>query len=370
MFVRGFRLLVYAFLSLLVGSYIVLNTAPKRIITGVGTFLSIFTLGVMGYRLGGCGWLDSLYMVVITVFGVGYGEVCLVTTPQMKFFTILLIVGGTSSVVYIVGSIIQTIAEGELNQALGARRMTRGIENLQHHAIICGYGRIGQILAKQLESNGIPFVVIDRNPDRTEAAEFHGYLVKTGNAADEEVLMSVGIDRANVLATVLPDDAVNVFITLTARELNRKLRILARGEMPSTEKKLRLAGADQVILPASISATRIADMIMHPATLDFLDQADGRNTLNELLARVDVQVDEVAIAPNSPLINGTIGGLEEQGKGTFIVVALRKASGEMYIHPKRQAKLEADDILIVMGHRGDLPKVVQRYIVRRQSLDL
>ncbi len=350
------------------GSYIVLNTAPKRIITGVGTFLSIFTLGVMGYRLGGCGLLDSLYMVVITVFGVGYSEACPVHTPQMKLFTILLIVSGTSSAVYIVGSIIQTIAEGELKQALGARRMTIGIENLEHHAIICGYGRFGQILAKKLESNGIPFVVIDRNPDRTEAAEFHGYLVKTGNAADEEVLMSVGIDRANVLATVLPDDAVNVFITLTARELNSKLRILARGEMPSTEKKLRLAGADQVILPASISATRIADMIMHPATLDFLDQEDGRNTLNELLARVDVQVDEVAISPNSPLINGTIGGLEEQGKGTFIVVALRKASGEMYIHPKRQEKLEADDILIVMGHRGDLPRVVQRYIVRRQSL--
>ena len=209
----------------------------------------------------------------------------------------------------------------------------------------------------------------DLNAERTEAAEFHGYLVKTGNAADEEVLLSVGIDRANVLATVLPDDATNVFITLTARGLNSKLRILARGELPSTEKKLRLAGADQVILPASISATRIADMIMHPVTLDFLDQEEDRNTLNELLARVDVQVDEVAIAPNSPLINGTIGGLEEQGKGTFIVVALRKASGEMYIHPARHERLESDDSLIVMGHRGDLPRVVQRYVVRRQVLE-
>ena len=346
-----------------------LNTAPKRIVTGVGIFLTTIVLSVIGYRLNGCDWLNALYMVVITVFGVGYGEMCLVNTPQVKIFTMMVIVAGTSSSVYIIGSIIQTIAEGELKQALGARRMTRGIENLKHHAIVCGYGRIGQILAKKLEANGIPFVVIDYNAERTEAAEFHGYLVKTGNATDEEVLLSVGIDRANVLATVLPDDAANVFITLTARELNSKLRILARGELPSTEKKLRLAGADQVILPASISATRIADMIMHPATLDFLDQEDGRNTLNELLARVDVQVDEVAIAPNSPLINGTIGGLEEQGKGTFIVVALRKASGEMYIHPARHQLLESDDILIVMGHRGDLPRVVQRYIVRRQSLD-
>lgn len=346
-----------------------LHTAPKRIFIGISIFILVFVVGILGYRLGGCGWLDSLYMVVLTVFGVGYGEICPVNTTETKLFTIVLIVAGSSSVVYIVGSIVQMIAEGELKQALGARRMTMGIENLKHHAIICGYGRIGQILAKQLEDKRIPFVVIDRNPDRTEDAESHGYLVKTGNATDEEVLVSVGIDRANVIATVLPDDATNVFITLTARELNSQIRILARGERPSTEKKLRLAGADQVILPASISATRIADMIMHPATLDFLDQEDGRNTLNELLARVDVQVDEVAIAPDSPLINGTIGGLEEQGKGTFIVVALRKASGEMYIHPARNQKLEADDILIVMGHRGDLPRVVQRYIVRRQSLE-
>lgn len=366
MFLSGLRLLVYVFSCELC---LVLNTAPKRIVTGVGIFLATIILAVIGYRLDGCSWLNSLYMVVITVFGVGYGEMCPVNTPHAKIFTMMVIVAGTSSSVYIIGSIIQTIAEGELKQALGARRMTRGIENLEHHAIVCGYGRIGQILAKKLEENGIPFVVIDYNAERTEAAEFHGYLVKTGNATDEEVLLSVGIDRANVLATVLPDDAANVFITLTARGLNSKLRILARGELPSTEKKLRLAGADQVILPASISATRIADMIMHPVTLDFLDQEDGRNTLNELLARVDVQVDEVAIAPNSPLINGTIGGLEEQGKGTFIVVALRKASGEMYVHPARHERLESDDILIVMGHRGDLPKVVQRYIVRRQSLD-
>ena len=346
-----------------------LNTAPNRIVAGVGIFLAIIILAVIGYRLDGCSWLNSLYMVVITIFGVGYGEMCPVNTPHAKIFTMMIIVAGTSSSVYIIGSIIQTIAEGELKQALGVRQMTYGIESLEHHTIVCGYGRIGRILANKLEANGVPFVVIDYNAERTEAAEFHGYLVKTGNATDEEVLLSVGIDRANVLATVLPDDATNVFITLTARGLNSKLRILARGELPSTEKKLRLAGADQVILPASISATRMADMIMHPVTLDFLDQEEDRSTLNELLARVDVQVDEVAIAPNSPLINGTIGGLEEQGKGTFIVVALRKASGEMYIHPARHERLESDDILIVMGHRDDLPRVVQRYVVRRQVLD-
>ena len=247
--------------------------------------------------------------------------------------------------------------------------MTKGIESLEHHAIICGYGRIGQVLARKLEENNIPFVVIDHDVERTKYAEEHGYLVKTGNAADEEILLAVRVDRANVLATVLPNDAVNVFITLTARELNPDLRILSRGELPSTEKKLKLAGADQVVLPSSISANRLADMITHPATLDFLDQEDGRSTLNEMLSRVDVQVDEVAIAPDSPWVNGTIGELEVQAKGTFIVVALRKANGKTFIHPPRYERLGTNDILVVMGHRDDLPKLVKRYVVDRQVLD-
>ena len=124
------------------------------------------------------------------------------------------------------------VTEGDLQNALGVRRMTKGIESLEHHAIICGYGRIGQVLARKLEENNIPFVVIDHDVERTKYAEEHGYLVKTGNAADEEVLLAVGVDRANVLATVLPDDAVNVFITLTARELNPDLRILYFNRSP------------------------------------------------------------------------------------------------------------------------------------------
>ncbi|MGI0490281.1 potassium channel family protein [Alkalinema pantanalense CENA528] len=346
-----------------------METPVKRILTGFLVFCATLITAIAGYRAGGCTWLNSTYMVVITVFGVGYGEACPINTPQLKIFTIFVIISGTSSAVYIVGGFIQMITEGELQDVLGQRRMVRGIEMLEHHAIICGFGRIGQILARRLEEARIAFVVIDNDPDRTEIAESLGYLVKTGNAADEDILKAVGIERAHVLASVLPDDATNVFITLTARELNPELRILARGEIPSTEKKLRLAGADQVILPASISAARIAHMITHPATLDFLDEGDGRNTLNELLSKVDVQVDEVAISPNSPLLGSTVGTLEARGKGTFIIVALRKADGHMIIHPRRSLILEREDILIVMGHRGDLPKLVQRYIVKRKFND-
>jgi voltage-gated potassium channel len=335
----------------------------QRIQLGVLVFITTLMVAIGGYKLSGCSFLDSIYMVVITVFGVGYAEVCPVKAPWMKVFTMGVIIAGTSSAVYSVGGFFQMVTEGEIEQALGARRMTRGIETLQQHVIICGFGRMGQILARKLWDKQLPFVVIDHNADRIATAEALGYLVKFGNATDELVLEAVGILRAKSLATVLPDDAINVFITLTARELNPALRILARGELPSTEKKLRLAGANQVVLPAAISAQRMADMISHPATLEFLDQDDGRNSLNELLAQVDIQVDEVVITPESPLYGGTIKDVEVRGNGTFIIVALRQADGTVAVHPKPSTLLQAHDVLIVMGHRGDLPRLVQRYVI-------
>jgi voltage-gated potassium channel len=232
----------------------------KNILTGVVCFLLIAIMAVTGYVLSGWSLIDSIYMVIITVFGVGFGEIGPMT-PTLRAFTMLVIVAGYVSVVYIVGGFIQVITEGEFNRALGARRMTREIASLKDHVIICGFGRIGQILARKLVEARMPFVVLDSNPDRIAAAEARGYLVRLGNAADEVILESAGIERAKVLASVLPDDAINVFITLTARNLNSELIIVARGEFPSTEKKLRQAGADHVVLPAEIGALRLSHII-------------------------------------------------------------------------------------------------------------
>jgi voltage-gated potassium channel len=338
----------------------------RRILTGFIFFTITLVVAVAGYVAAGWTVLDAIYMVVITTFGVGYGEVRPITSPELRIFTILVIIAGTSSAVYIVGGFVQMVTEGEIKKALGARRMTRSIETLQQHVIICGFGRIGQILARKMVDGKVPFVVIDNDAERMAKAEAMGYFVRMGNATDEAVLQAAGIERAKFLATVLPDDAANVFITLTARGLNPGLMILARGELQSTEKKLRLAGADQVVLPAAIGALRMAHMITHPATLDFLSQDDGRSSLNELLAQVDVQVDEIAIVADSPLLGATIGDIELKGKGTFIIVALRKADGTTINHPKQATILEAGDAVIVMGHRGDIPQFVRSQVVKRQ----
>jgi voltage-gated potassium channel len=337
----------------------------RRITIGVTLLTITLFVAVVGYVMMGCAPLDALYMVIITIFGVGYGEFCPISNLQ-RIFTIFVIITGSSAAVYTVGGFVQMIIDGELNEALDHRRKAKDLASLSGHTIVCGYGRIGQVLAHKLSDADADFVIVDNSDERLISAEEHGYRVYQGNATNEDILLAAGIERARVLATVLPDDASNVFITLTARGLNPQLEIVARGEMPSTEKKLKLAGADHVVSPASISAMRMANLITHPSTIQFLDQSDQRSRLNELLAQIDVQVDELTIPSQSQLVGKTVGDLEVRGKGTFIVVALRKANGEIVTHPDHDLPLVANDVVIVLGHRGDIPQFNQLFKVKTQ----
>jgi voltage-gated potassium channel len=328
----------------------------KRILIGTVFFVLTNIIGIIGYQLFGWTLLDSIYMVVITIFGVGYGEVQPLETPAEKIFTIVFIIAGTSSAVYTVGGFLQMVTEGEINRALDIHRKNKEIQTLKNHSIICGFGRMGQILAKQLQEANQIFTIVDADPDRIDRAEEMGYLAHIGNATDENILQAVGIDKAKVLATVLPDDAANVFITLTARGMNPSLIILARGELPTTEKKLQLAGADRVVLPATIGAMRMANLITRPNAVDFLTDTDERNYLAELLGQIDVQIDELPIEANSPLIGKTIDRIEISGNGSFIIVALQRQDGITIKNPDRGAIIAEGDRVIVMGHRGDIPQ--------------
>jgi voltage-gated potassium channel len=342
-------------------------TSFRRIITGSVFFAITLLSAITGYIVSGWTLIESVYMVVITIFGVGFGEVRPITSTALRVFTILVIVCGYASVAYIIGGFLQLVTEGELNQALKYRRKIMEIQRLHEHVIICGFGRIGQVLARKLKDSEHSAVIIDSSIDRLALAEEMGYLALAGNATDETVLQAAGIDRARFLATVLPDDAANVFITLTARGLNPDLLILARGELPSTENKLRLAGANHVVLPATIGAMRMAHMITHPAALDFLDRNDGSSTINELLEPYEIQIEELAIVPDSPLINRTIADIEVRGHGGFIVMALRRADGATFKHPDHSTIVMSGDTLVVMGHKGDIPAFAQHYTLRRQT---
>jgi len=343
-----------------------IHNSFQRIIAGAFFFSITIVVAVIGYILAGWTPLDAIYMVVITIFGVGYGEVKPLETTSLRVFTILVIIAGALSVAYMVAGFVQLVTEGEIRRALRIRQMTQEIQTISNHVIVCGYGRMGQMLVKKLHEDRQRFIILDRNADRISEAQEQGYLVYLGNATDETNLLAVGIDRARAVAIVLPDDAANVFISLTARELNSQLMIAARGILPSSERKLRLAGADQVILPANIGALRMAHVISHPHAVNFLAKDDSRENLNEMLGEIDIQMNELVVKPNSPLLGRTIGDVEMRSQGTYVVVALNRQAGEVLVHPQPHELLAEGDTVIIMGHQSDMPNFAQRYAAKSQ----
>ena len=345
-----------------------MSDSTHRLKLGVLFFVATLVFSTLGYICFGWTTLEAIYMVIITIFGVGYGEVRPLVTPTERIFTIGVIVSGTTSAVYIVGGFVQMVTEGEIHRALDTKQRQRQIANLTDHVIVCGFGRMGQVLAKQLAEAKLAFVVVDNNANVISEAEKLGYLAYCGDATREEQLHQVGIMQAKVLATVLPEDATNVFITLTARELNPDLTILARGEVPETERKLRLAGANRVILPLTVGAIQMANLITQSNLRDVINRPDERGYLNDLLANIDVQLDELSVPPHSQALGRTIMEMEVRSKGAFIVIALRRADGRTILHPHPSQILNDQDTMIVIGHRDEIPRFAERYEFNRKHL--
>ena len=328
--------------------------------------LAMLSLAVTGYLLYGWSLIDSVYMVVVTVFGVGSGEVRPLTDTTGKILTMLVIVGGTSAVVFVIGEVVRFITQGEIMKAIGELRKSRQVEDIRGHAIVCGFGRIGQTLAQELSMSKFPFVIVDTDDTRLAQAEESGYLFVKGNATEEETLQRAHVDRASVLATVLPQDTLNVFITLTARNLNRHLRIIARGEQPSTEKKLLQAGADEVVLPATIGGTRIANSITRPSTMKFL--GDNRGLISDELRQLGVEIDELRLHKHTHLAGKTILDLQNLAAGNLLAIALRRADGSIIRSDFLDKVLEPDDSVIIIGRVNSLPAKLRGEVDREALL--
>lgn len=335
-----------------------MNTAFRRMIIG-GIFFGVTVLvAVCGYMAAGWNFLDAVYMVVITVFGVGYGETKPLDDPNLKIFTMFVIIAGCSSGIYVVGGFVSMLAEGEINRVLGSRRMSKGIEQLTGHVLLCGYGRVGRIVAADLAKAGTPFVVIDNCDTRIAEAQAAGYFAVLGSASEEATLLSAGIMRAKTLTTVLPDDTANVFITLTARELNASIQIIARAENPNTQKKLLRSGANKIVLPALIGATKIANMITRPTAEDMLGESEGIAHFNEELKTIGLELIDVPIAATSALIGQTVGQIE-MGSG-FILVGLKRSDGTFLRRAPVNEIVQVGDTLIVLGHGESLPQLTRK----------
>lgn len=333
----------------------------RKILTGIALFGAVCLVAVVGYMAAGWRLDDAIYMVIITIFGVGYGEVQPVQSAPLRALTILVIIAGYGAVIYTIGGFIQMLIDGELNKALGARRMTRDIEALEGHTIVCGIGRMGTILARDLQSAAKPFVVIEMDESRGKHAEEKGYLVLSGDATEESVLEQAGIDRAAVLATVLSDDATNVFVTITARAMNPDLMIIARGENPRTERKLLGSGADKVVLPTAIGASKVAQLIIRPSAESLLGQLTSQSDLNDELGQIGLRFGELTVEEGSALIGSPLSAIEVRSNHGFLIVALRRADRSTVVNPPSDTTLTARDVVIVLGHDDDIPQLAQRF---------
>jgi voltage-gated potassium channel len=321
-----------------------------QIAVGIGIFTTFVLVATGVYCLEGWTPGDAFYMVIITIFGVGYGEVEPVDTPIERVTTILTIIAGPVATVYVIGALVKIITEGAFQKAMAENRKLKSMDELTRHTIICGFGRIGQTIARELKKADSPFLILDRNAERLSLAESLGYLTLEGDAGDEDVLSRARIDSARTLAAVLPDDMVNVFITLTARNMSPALRIIARAENPSTEKKLRQAGANDIILPAFAGGMQIAHRITRPSLLGVLD--DDAPFLKNDLEELGVEILETEIAADSRLVGEALATFVEGVKGRCIILAIRHADGSSSQHPAPHLPLRAGDRIISLMRKS------------------
>lgn len=310
----------------------------------------ISVVGVTYYHLGeGMSLTDSIFMIAITLSTVGYGEVQPLS-PTGRIITVFIIIFGISITGYTAGTFIRMLIEGELGKRFGRKKVEKKITSLKNHYIICGYGRIGKIITRELKKHNEKFVVLEFDNGQISTLESQGIPYMLLDARDENALLKAGIMRAKGLVTAVMSDADNVFITLTARMLRPDIYILARSSDPKNEKKLESAGASKVVSPYLIGGQRMAQMLVSPTVVDFIDIATMDDTLG-------LRMEEAKISAKSQYVGKTL--IESNLRKDFgvIIVLIKKSSGEMKFNPNPNEKLEADDVLVMLGKIADLEKI-------------
>lgn len=325
----------------------------RRLRYASATFAAVLLAGFVGYQVvAGLGALDALYMTVITITTVGFGELG-DPTPATRVLTIGLIVSGVASASYGAVTAAEFVVEGHLRRYIERRRMQREIDDLQGHIIVCGYGRVGRHLADQLARTGTPFVVIDVEEDKLARLDDNGHPWIQGDATEEHVLQEAGLEHARALVASVKTDADNVLVTLTAKGLVPDLTVIARSKAEENEQKLRRAGADRVIAPSTIGGRRIAQILTRPAVADFLD---GIST-----GGVDYTLEEVPVEAGSPLEGASLRDAAIREQFGCTVVAIRHGgSPKLDTHPGAGEQLEVGDLLVVMGSEPDVTHMRER----------
>lgn len=337
------------------GTDIAFTENMRKIILFIAPLLLILFLGPIGYMLlENTSFLDGLYLTVITITTVGYGDIVPIH-PSGRLFTVLLVFSGVGYVMYLFGTITDAMVEGGWRKIVERRKMHKKIAQLHDHYIVCGFGRIGMEICSILQENNRPFVVIERDEDVVKEIEGLGYFELMGEASDDDILLDAGIKQARGLIAVVSSDADNLYITLTARGLNPDLFILSRSSgARGVGRKLARAGASRVISPYSIGARRMAQLIVRPTVIDFIDLAMQASELG-------LRMEELVVSVNAKIVGKKLLESGLRKKYDVIVVAIKRGDEPMIFNPKPEETIMSGDILIVLGnsdHITALEKVI------------
>lgn len=327
-----------------------MTTSVRRLWKALGLLGMAVALGTIGYYfIEQMTVLDALYMTVTTISTVGFGEIHPLS-PMGRAFTIVLIVCGVSSMAWAAESMVEVLLEDQLRHAWWRRRMERDIARLTAHYIVCGYGRMGEQIGRELTRRGLDFVVIDRAPEVLAMLRDQGIRYVEGDATSDSTLRNAGVTRARGLATALSGDADNALIVISAKGLNARLQVVARASNQETEEKLLRAGADRVVTPYTIGGQRMAMSLLQPAVNDFLNSV-------VFDAEKHTELGEVVIHANSSLSGTTLQDSQLRERWGAIVVAIKDQGGELVFSPSAQTVLRSGDTLILVASTACLDEL-------------
>jgi voltage-gated potassium channel len=304
--------------------------------------------GSLGYWALGTGPLDAVYRAVTVVTTVGFQQRSLPTASE-KVFTVVLVMLGVGTALYAFGSLVELLVEGQLVATVGRRRMERRIAAMSDHVVICGWGRVGRVVADQLARQKLRFVVIDIDGDRLGGLDYPSVV---GDATDDNVLRSAGIERAKALVAVMSNDAADLYVILSGRSLNPGLFIIGRARVSSSEEKMLRAGADRVINPQSIGGERIAALLLQPHVAEFVDVVTRE-------AGIEFRLEELGLAAGSSLCGKRLEESHIRRRTGALVLAVRQPDGTFLTNPAPDTTLTAKQVLIAFGTRDQLLALAQ-----------
>lgn len=318
--------------------------------------LLMIIIGIIGFHIiEGWPFLDCLYMTVITIFTVGFKEVYDLS-PVGRIFTIFIILGGVGTAIFAFTKMAEIVYGGGIKNFLRRRRMEKKLENLKDHYIICGHGRMGRVVRERLEEEKMPFVVIDNNEKKFEdLKQTHKDLFIKGDATQEDVLIQAGIKKAKGLAALLPTDADNLYLILTARLINPSVFILSKALDEEAERKLLQIGANRVVSPFKLSGFKIAQGLIRPTLVDFIDLIIRRKELS-------LYMEEFAVTKDSSLVERTLRECDMRKTSNIIVVAVKKPGEDIIFNPSPDIKLGTGDILLVLGDEKEISQFESTYL--------